>query len=93
MLTFAKSATKHGISHARAAYIIEHCGLVLPQPPPKDDPDDHDERLVFLGDDRNGLALEVIGIELADRDMLVIHAQRLREKNRVAYNRVRGYQQ
>lgn len=79
-------------SHDRAAYVINHCGLVLPQPPPHHDPDDNDERLVFLGDDRNGIALEVIAIEGADGDLLVIHAQKLRDKNRTAYHRVRGYQ-
>jgi len=89
---FANSASKHHISHDRAAHIINHCGVVLPQPSPHDDPDDNDERLIFLGDDWNGIALEVIAIEGADGELLVIHAQKLRAKNRGAYKRVQGYQ-
>lgn len=91
-MRFAKSANKHGISHERATYVINHCGLVLPQPPPANDPEDRDERLVFLGDDANAIALEVVAIEGVDGELLVIHAQKLRNKNRGAYNRVRGYQ-
>jgi hypothetical protein len=66
--------------------------VVLPQPPPTGDPADHDERLVFLGDDRNGIPLEIVAIEAADGELLVIHVQKLRIKNRAAYRRVIGYQ-
>jgi hypothetical protein len=88
---FANSASKHHISHDRAAHIINNCGFVLPQPSPREDADDNDERLIFLGDDWNGIALEVIAIEGADGELLVIHAQKLRAKNRDAYKRVIGY--
>ncbi|MDP9075187.1 MAG: hypothetical protein M3N98_13700 [Actinomycetota bacterium] len=91
-LRFAKSANKHHVAHERAAYVVNHCQVVLPQPPPAGDPDDHDERLVFLGDDRNGIALEVVAIEGVTGELLVIHAQKLRNKNRAAYRRVTGYQ-
>lgn len=60
--------------------------------PPADDPDDHDERLVFLGDDRNGVALEIVAVEGVTGELLIIHAQKLRAKNRAAYQRVMGYQ-
>lgn len=88
----ARSASKHHISADRAAYIVDHCGLVLPEPPPRLDPNDNDERLVFLGDDQNGISLEVVAIELENDELLVIHAQRLRAKNRGSYKRVIGYQ-
>lgn len=89
---FSKSASKHRISHDRAAYIVQHCGLVLPRPPPANTAEDHDERLVFLGDDWHGNELEVVAIENAEGDLLVIHAMKLQDKYRADYNRVRGYQ-
>ena len=91
-MRFARSARKHHVSHDRAAYVVTHCQMVLPQPPPAGDPDDHDERLVFLGDDRNGIALEIVAVEGVAGELLVIHAQRLRAKHRAAYQRVMGYQ-
>lgn len=92
---FATSASKHRIARERVLYVVTHCDSVLVQPPPDDDPDDNDERLLFLGDDQNGVPLEVMAIELEPRDervvLLVIHAQRLRPKYRDDYERVRGY--
>ena len=43
---------------------------------------------MFLGPDERGVPLEVMGIELADGDLLVIHAMRLRPKYRDAFERV-----
>lgn len=92
-LRFAKSASKHHVSQERrATYVVDHCGMVLPQSPPSDNPHDQDERLVFLGDDRHGIPLEVVAIEVAFGELVVIHAQKLRDKNRAAYRRVIGYQ-
>jgi hypothetical protein len=74
---FARSAHKHGISHDRAAYVIERCG----QPYEGLDGD----AVLFLGDDWNGVPVEVGAIELDDGDLLVIHAMRLRRKYRGRY--------
>lgn len=41
--------------------------------------------MVFLGDDPDGVALEVIGIELEGEGFLVIHAMPLRERYRDQY--------
>ncbi len=40
-----------------------------------------DRRLVFLGDDQNGVPLEVVAIE-TDDGVLVIHAMKIRAKYR-----------
>ena len=37
-------------------------------------------RLVFLGDDEDGLALEVMAVELDDDSLFVIHAMPLRDR-------------
>jgi hypothetical protein len=43
---------------------------------------------MFLGPDARGVPLEVVGLELADGDLLVIHAMLLRERFREEYARV-----
>jgi hypothetical protein len=41
---------------------------------------DLDDRLLYLGDDADGVALEVMAVELATNELLVIHAMELRAK-------------
>jgi len=75
-LRFARSATKHRISHRRSAYVIQNyrgVGLVAATAT-------EPERFVFVGEDAGGVALEVIAIPLAVDRLLVIHAMRLRPK-------------
>lgn len=81
-IRWARSATKHGVGRTRSAFVIEHCGLVFRVPPPSGE---QDERLVFLGDDRNGSAVEVMAVELDSGDLFVIHAMGLRTKYRTLY--------
>jgi hypothetical protein len=70
---FSRSAARHGIARDRSRYVVEHC----PCPLYSADPDDVD-LIVFLGPDVRGVPLEVIGVELSDGVLLVIHAMRLR---------------
>lgn len=68
--SWAQSAAKHGISRRRSQYVIEHCGqpyVLDPEPP------DRPERLLFLGDDKDGVPLEVVAIEMLDGTLRVIH--------------------
>jgi hypothetical protein len=53
--------------------------------PPAGAPAGAEPRLVFLGDDADGVALEVIAVELEDGSLLVIHSMRLRERYREQY--------
>ncbi|MBI4898441.1 MAG: hypothetical protein HY827_08775 [Actinobacteria bacterium] len=49
-----------------------------------------DRRLLFVGDDPDGVALEVMAIELdAEEALLVIHAMPLRDRYRPYYERVK----
>jgi hypothetical protein len=43
------------------------------------------ERLLFLGDDMNGISLEVMAIQLEEDNLLVIHAMKLRAQYRDLY--------
>jgi hypothetical protein len=82
-IRFHTSASRHGVSHDRSRFVIEHCACPLYS----DEPDEED-LVVFLGPDRRGIPLEVMAIELADGDLLVIHAMRLRRKYLDDYVRV-----
>lgn len=68
--------------------MIEHCGLVFRVPPPEGE---LDERLMFLGDDEDGAALEVMAVELEGGDLYVIHAMGLRERYRPRYEEAKRW--
>ncbi|MGH9304883.1 MAG: hypothetical protein ACRDZ5_10805 [Acidimicrobiales bacterium] len=75
--------------------MIEHCGLVFVQPGPTGSPLP-DVRLVYLGDDDRGEALEVIGVEMepgedGEEHLRVIHAMALREKYRNEYEEAKKW--
>ncbi len=91
-LTWARSATRHRISRERSRYVIEHCALRFDQEPPDDAPAAADRRLVFLGDDSNGVPLEVVAIELRDASLFVIHAMPLRDTYRRQYEEMKKWQ-
>jgi hypothetical protein len=84
-LKWARAATKHRISRERSRYVIERCGLRFKQEPPSGAPISASSRLVFLGDDADGIALEVMAIELDNENLLVIHAMPLRDRYRKQY--------
>lgn len=83
-IRFSRSASRHGISRARATDVVATCPLPLYSLEPEDE-----DRVMFLGVDSNGVALEVMAIELEDA-MLVIHAMKLRPKYRAAFREVMG---
>jgi hypothetical protein len=87
-IRWARSATKHRVSRSRSGYVIEHCGLVFRIPPPEGQVD---ERLLFLGDDEEGVPLEVMAVELEDDDLFVIHAMEIRDRYRSAYEEARRW--
>lgn len=89
-LHWASSSAKHGITQARTRYVLTRAGLVyIQRATPPDRPLD---QLVFLGDDRGGMALEVMAVELANGDLLVIHAMPLRPKYRAQYQEALRWQ-
>ena len=90
-LKWARAATKHRVSRERSRYVIEHCGLRFEQEPPADAPAGASQRLVFLGDDVEGIALEVMAVELEDESLLVIHAMPLRDRYQNQYEEVRKW--
>ena len=82
---FTQAARKHRVSSGRARHVIDNplVTLTLPAPGPG-----IDDRLVFLGDDPTGRALEVVAVHLPDC-LLVIHVQDLQAKFRPYYDQAR----
>lgn len=78
-ITFARSARRHKIGRARACYVIEQPYVIIRQPAPEGSPL-QDDRLVYLGDDHTGRALEVVAVETGEDSLHVIHVMDLRDK-------------
>ena len=83
-IVFRRSAARHGISTDRATFVIETCPCPL-YAPDETGPRDH---VMFLGPDADGVPLEVVGIELENGDLVVIHAMRMRSRFSAAYVQV-----
>ncbi len=90
-LRWTRSATKHRISRERSRYVIDHAGLRFEQPAPTGAPAEAEPRLVYLGDDANGVALEVMAVELENGSLLVIHAMPLRDRYRNQYEEAKTW--
>jgi hypothetical protein len=84
-IIFRRSAARHGISRERATSVISTCPYPLSV---ADDEPDRVDRVVFLGPDAGGVPLEVVGIELDNGDLVVIHAMRMRRRYERAYAQV-----
>jgi len=87
-LRWARSATRHRISRKRIRHAIENCVLVIEKDPPPSHPTGSDKRFVFLGDDEEGVPLEVIAVEPASGSLFVIHAMKLRQRFKNDYEEV-----
>ena len=82
-IRFSRSAARHGIRQDRSRYVVEHCAWPLYSADPE-----REGLVLFLGPDARGVPLEVVGLELADGGLLVIHAMRLRKMHGDDYARV-----
>ena len=81
---FAQSARRHRIGQGRVLAVLADPVVVLVLP----DSGGGDDRIVFLGDDRSGRAVEVMAVA-TERGLLVIHAMDLRRKWRRHYEEAR----
>jgi hypothetical protein len=74
-IEFARSARRHRVGRARARHVIANPVVEVTVP----DEDGRDDRLVYLGDDPAGRALEVMAVPI-QAGILVIHVMDLRPK-------------
>lgn len=91
-ITFARSATRHRVSRERSLYIIEDCGLQLVDQAWRRKSSGIEKRVVFIGDDLEGIALEVIAAEEVEEEFVVIHAMNMRNRFRGLYGEVRKWE-
>jgi uncharacterized DUF497 family protein len=87
-LVWARSATRHRISRERTQFVIDDAGICFEE---EEGRDDYEPRLFFFGEDADGLALEVVAVELADDRLRVIHSMKLRDRFRIDYLEARGW--
>jgi hypothetical protein len=90
-ITFARSATKHRLSRQRSLHVIEHCGFQIVKHHRGPVNSGADQRVVFLGDDLEGVALETMAAERSEEEFLVIHAMDLRKRFRDFYEEARSW--
>ena len=91
-ITFARSATKHRISRERSLHVIKRCGLQILKHRRSTATPTVDQRVVFLGDDLEGVALEVFAAEQDEDEFVVIHAMNLRDRFRKFYEEARSWE-
>ena len=91
-IKFTRSATKHRISRERSLYVVEHCGFQIVEHNRAAVHSGVDQRVVFVGDDLEGVALEVFAAERHEEEFLVIHAMNLRTRFRGFYEEARPWQ-
>jgi hypothetical protein len=74
--SWTAGARKHGVSRDQVRHVVQTAGLYFVRA--ADPPARPDEALLFVGDDAGGTRLEVVGVELADGRLRVIHAMPMR---------------
>lgn len=83
---FARSATRHRIPKDSIRHVIAHYRIRFEEPPPDDQSAPaRSMRLVYLGEDDHGRALEIMAVEGKQGELLVIHAMELRDRYRKRY--------
>ena len=70
-------------------HVLERAGLYFVRP--AEPPERPDDALLFLGDDVDGEPIEVVGVELDDGRLRVIHAMPMRESYRDLYVEARKW--
>jgi len=91
VICFARSATKHRISRERSLFVIERCGFQLVKRRRSESLHGPDKHVLFLGDDLEGVALEVLAAENVEEEFTVIHAMNLRNKYLGLYEEAREW--
>ncbi|HEX2391536.1 MAG TPA: hypothetical protein VHI77_01320 [Solirubrobacterales bacterium] len=91
-MRWARSASRHRVRRRAIREVIANCRLRFTEPPPEGAPAGTSERLVFVGDDECGRALEVMAVEAGNETLSVIHAMELRDRYRLDYEEAKRWQ-
>jgi hypothetical protein len=90
-ISWARSATRHRISRERSGFVIEHCGLQRVDRHRNPAGSGLDRHVLFLGDDLEGVALEVVAAEIEEEEFIVIHAMNLRQRFQGLYEEAKRW--
>jgi hypothetical protein len=91
IVKWRRSATRHRISRERSRFVIEHCGLRRIDRHRNPSDTGVDQHVLFLGDDLEGVAIEVVAAELGEEAFAVIHAMNLRSRFRELYEEAKKW--
>lgn len=91
-IMFTRAATKHRISRERSLHVIEHCGIQFTKRYRSRSCEGPDRRVLFLGEDLEGVELEVLAAEIEEDEFLVIHAMNLRNRFRVMHEEAKSWE-
>ncbi|HMI82329.1 MAG TPA: hypothetical protein VK480_11115 [Solirubrobacterales bacterium] len=85
IISFTRSATKHRISRERSLYVIEGSGIQFVDEHRSRIGSEGEQHLLFVGDDLEGVAIEVLVAEIEEEEFIAIHAMNLRARFRALY--------
>lgn len=91
-LRWARSASRHRVPRRSIGFVLQRCRLRFREPAPEGAPEGATERLLFVGDDERGNALEVMAVEPENETLMVIHAMELRDRYRLDYEEAKRWQ-
>ena len=80
---------KHRVTRSQVRYLVAHAGLFFVRsatPPLRPD-----EAVLFVGTDENDIRLEVVGVEMTDGRLRVIHAMAMRESYEDLYEEAKRW--
>lgn len=92
-LMWTSAMRRHRVSRQQVRHVIDHAGLIFLQPAPAGSPLS-DPRLVYLGDDQAGVAIEVMAVEVdtsRGEALMVIHAMPMRPKYQPQYEEAKRW--
>ena len=90
-LSWTAGGRRHRVSRAQVRHVVAHAGLAFVRSAYA--PDRPDEAVLFVGDGEHGHPVEVVGVELADGGLRVIHAMPMRDSYRGLYEEAIRWQQ
>ncbi len=89
--SWTAGARKHRVSRSQVHHVVAQAELYFIRPAAP--PEQPDEALLFLGDDQEGARLEVVGVELADGRLRVIHAMAMRTGYKGLYEEAKTWRE
>jgi hypothetical protein len=87
--SWTAGARKHRVSRTQVRHVVAQAGLAFVRPASR--PERPDEAFLIVGDDADDVEIEVVGVELADGRLRVIHAMAMRQGYRDLYEEAKKW--